>query len=114
VSSKEALRAALESVANATGEDFLAHFSGALTSWQRSTRAQRKAASETSQSQRSSCRARSVESQGSRDEDFSGIDNIPTLRKLYQLCVWLRSLTIHTAAWDRQVDLCFGINNQTR
>jgi hypothetical protein len=113
-SSKEALRAALESVADATGEDLLARFSSALTSWRKSTRAQRKAASETSQSQRSSCRARSVESQGSGDEDFSGIENIPTLRKLHQLCVWLRSSTIHTAAWDRQVGLRLGIDNQTR
>ena len=113
-SSKEALRAALESVADATGEDLLAHFSSALTSWQRGTRAERKAASETSQSQKSSRRARSVESQGSGDEDFSGIENIPTLRKLHQLCVWLRSSNIHTAAWDRQVGLRLGIDNQTR
>jgi hypothetical protein len=113
-SSKEALRAALESVADATGEDLLAHFSSALTSWQKSTRAQRKAASETSQSRRSSFQARSVESQGSGDEDFLGIENIPTLRKLHQLCVWLRSSTIHTAAWDCQVGLRLGIDNQTR
>jgi hypothetical protein len=113
-SSKEALKAALESVATATGEELLAYFSSALTSWQRRTRVQRKGTSETSQSQRSSRQARSVESQGSGDEDFSGVENIPTLRKLHQLCVWLRSSTIHTAAWDRQVGLRLGIDNQTR
>jgi hypothetical protein len=88
---KEALKAALESVANATEEELLAHFLSALTSWQRRTGVQRKGNSETSQSQRSSRRARSVESQGSGDEDFLGMENISTLRKLHQLCVWLRS-----------------------
>jgi hypothetical protein len=113
-SSKEALRAALESVADATGEDLLAQFSSALTSWRGSTRAQHEATSETSQSQRSSRQARSVKSQGSGDEDFSGLENIPTLRRLHQLCAWLRSSTVHAAAWDRQVGLRLGINNQTR
>lgn len=113
-SSKEALRAALDFVANATGEDLLAQFSSALTSRRESTRAQHEAASETSQSRRPFRQVRSVESRGSGDEDFSGLENIPTLRKLHQLCAWLRSSTVHAAAWDRQVGLRLGIDNQTR
>lgn len=113
-SSKEALKAALESVASVTGEDLLAQFSSVLTSQQRRNRAQSKAVSATSQSQSSFRRARSVDSQESIDEDFLGIENISTLQKLHQLCIWLRSSTIHAAQWDRQVGLRLGIDNQTR
>lgn len=115
-SSKEALTAALDSVTDVTGEELLAEFSSVLTSRQRNIKAQAqaKAVSQTSQRQRSSCRRRSIDSQGSVDKDFCGIENIPTLRKLHQLCVWLRSSSIHAAEWDRKVGLRLGIDNQTR
>jgi hypothetical protein len=105
---------ALESVADVPGESLLAQFSSVLTSRQGSTRAQCKAGREKSHSQRPARRARSVDSQGSGDDDFSGMENIPTLRKLHQLCVWLRSSTMHAAKWDHQVGLRLGIDNQTR
>jgi hypothetical protein len=119
-SSKEALTAALDSVTDVTGEELLAEFSSVLTSRQRNLKAQAQAeaqaeaVSQTSQRQRSSCRRRSIDSQGSVNDDFCGIENIPTLRKLHQLCVWLRSSSIHAAEWDGKVGLRLGIGNQTR
>lgn len=117
-SSKEALTAALDSVTDVTGEELLAEFSSVLTSRQRNSKAQAQAqaeaVSQTSQRQRPSCRRRSIDSQGSVDEDFCGIENIPALRKLHQLCVWLRNSSKHAAEWDGKVGLRLGIDNQTR
>ncbi|KAA8617208.1 hypothetical protein PtrV1_10509 [Pyrenophora tritici-repentis] len=113
-SSKEALTAALDAVTDVMGEELLAEFSSVLTSRQRNPRAQAQAVPQTSQRQRLSRRRRSVDSHGSVDEDFCGIENISTLRKLHQLCVWLRNSSIHAAEWDRKVGLCLGIDNQTR
>ncbi|KAF1934264.1 uncharacterized protein M421DRAFT_88261 [Didymella exigua CBS 183.55] len=115
-SSKEALTASLDSVTNVIGRELLAEFSGVLTSRQRNPRAQAQAqaVSRTSQRQRLSRQRRSVDSDGSVDEDFCSIENIRTLRKLHQLCVWLRNSNIHAAERDRKVGLRLGIDNQTR
>ena len=48
------------------------------------------------------------------DDEFTGVDNIPALRKVHQLCVWLRSSTLHASAWEDAVGLQLGIDNKTR
>jgi hypothetical protein len=47
-------------------------------------------------------------------EDFSGVENVPALRKLHGLAVWLRSSTLHQNAWDKAVGLRLGIDNRAR
>lgn len=39
---------------------------------------------------------------------------MPTLRKLHELAVWLRSSSLHADIWDDNVGLRLGIDNRTR
>jgi hypothetical protein len=47
-------------------------------------------------------------------EHFGGAGTLPTLRKLHQLAVWVRSYSINSNAWDEAVGLRLGIDNATR
>jgi hypothetical protein len=47
-------------------------------------------------------------------DDFSGVENVPALCKLYGLAVWLRSSSLHQNAWDKAVGLRLGMDNRTR
>jgi hypothetical protein len=46
--------------------------------------------------------------------DFSGIENVPALRKLHGLAVWLSSSSLHQNVWDKAVGLRLGTDNRTR
>ena len=113
-SSKEALLAALETVADVSGEELIAQFSNALDSQQRREHAP---TDETQQSQSSQGRTRrrgSWDNQSSLPDEYSGIQNIPALQKLHRLAVWLRNSSIHANLWDKEVGIRLGIDNQTR
>jgi hypothetical protein len=88
-SSKEALLAAL-AAADDDGEEPLAQFSDSLGSYQRR------------------------DSQSSVGTDSAGFQNTPTLHKLHELAVWLRSSSLHADIWDDNVGLRLGIDNRTR
>lgn len=107
-SSKEALRAALAATADVTGEDLLGQFSEALAS--------RKTSESQPQSHKSKRRRRgdSRESTASLPDEFCGVESLPTLRKLHELAVWIRSSSTHADYWDRDVGLRLGIDNTTR
>jgi hypothetical protein len=47
-------------------------------------------------------------------DDFSGVENVPALRKLHGLAVWLSSSSLHQNAWDKAVGLRLGMDNRTR
>lgn len=116
-SSKEALLAALAAAANVSGEDLLAQFSEVLDSQHRKLQAGRTQSSECEESQLGQVHARrrgSKGSQGSVVDEFSGVQDMPTLRKLHELAVWLRSSSLHADIWDDDVGLRLGIDNRTR
>lgn len=116
-SSKEALLAALAAAADVCGEEPLAQFSDVLDSQQRKGQAQRPQSNESQESQSG---RRDAHRRGSRDsyvsvgDEFHGIQDMPTLRKLHELAVWLRSSSLHADVWDDNVGLRLGIDNQTR
>jgi hypothetical protein len=117
VSSKEALLAALTAAADVSGEELLAQFPHALTSKQRKNQAERPQLIESQESQSGRRHARrrgSRGSQGSAAEEFSGVQKMPTLRKLHDLAVWLRSSSLHADLWDDNVGLRLGIYNRTQ
>lgn len=39
---------------------------------------------------------------------------IPALRKLHQIGLWIRNLSVHSDAWDDSIKLRLGIDNNTR
>ena len=49
-----------------------------------------------------------------KDNEFKGWHNIPAMRKLHNIAVWLRSSSIHSDLWGDQVGLRLGIDNGTR
>lgn len=117
-SSKEALKAALLAAAEVSGEELLAQFSDVLTSEQRRIVALELNVHEVIDSlpsnRKRKARRGSQSSQGSILEELSGIQNIPALRKLHNLAVWLRKSTLHMDAWRDSVGIQLGIDNQTR
>ncbi|KID86969.1 Ribonuclease H-like protein, partial [Metarhizium majus ARSEF 297] len=113
-SSREALLAALRAAADVSGEELIAQFSEVLDS-QRQRRGAEYMQSNEFRGSRSSQRcARRRDSQGSVGDEFSGIQDVPTLRKLHELAVWLRSSSLHADIWDDHVGLRLGIDNRTR
>lgn len=110
-SSKEALTAALAAAADAPGDELLAQFSDVLDSQQRRLEAERRQLDEPHPGQR---HTRRRGSRGSISDEFSGIQNVPTLRKLHLLAGWLRNSSIHANLWDDAVNLRLGIDNRTR
>jgi hypothetical protein len=97
-SSKEALLAALTATADVSGDELLAQFSDVLDSQHRSHRAERTQLSEVLESRPSRRRYRRLGSQASRGssgDEFSGVEDVPPLRKLHDLAVWLRSSSLH-------------------
>lgn len=116
-SSKEALVAALEAASGVSGEELLSQFSEILASHRK------KAASEEDTRKRRkgepSRKHKRYDSTASNTstistDDFSGVENIPALRKLHGLALWLRSSSLHQSAWDKAVGLRLGIDNRTR
>ncbi len=89
-SSKEALLAALTAAADVSGEELLAQFFDALSSQQRKYQAERPQLIESQEKQsgrrHAHCRC-SGGSQGSAADEFSGVQEMPTLRKLHDLAV---------------------------
>jgi hypothetical protein len=116
-SSQEALIAALQAAAQVSGEEFIAQFSEVLTSEQRYMAANPLTVEEVIQNihsqRRKKCR-NSTASQESLPEEFTGTQNMPTLRKLHKLAVWLRNSSIHMDEWRDTVGIELGIDNQTR
>ena len=118
-SSKEALIAALAAAADVSGEggELLARFSDVLHSQQQRREKEDRQPDEPHHSRKRQKHTRRQGSQGSQcsiDDEFSGIQNIPTLYKLHKLAVWLRDSTIHANLWDDDVNLRLGIDNRTR
>lgn len=116
-SSKEALLAALAAAADVSGEELLAQFSDVLDSQHRDRQAERTQLNGFQESQlgrRHARRRGSRGSQGSGGDEFSGVQDIPTLRKLHDLAIWLRSSSLHADIWDDNVGLRLGIDNRTR
>lgn len=116
-SSKEALLAALAAAADVSGDELLAQFSDVLDSQHRSRRAERTRPSEFPEGRlgrRHTRRPGSRASRGSSDDEFSGVEDMPPLRKLHDLAVWLRSSSLHADLWDDHVSLRLGIDNRTR
>jgi hAT family C-terminal dimerisation region len=112
-SSKEALQAALEAAANVSSKELIAQFSDILNSQQQ--KLHNDPNSSQGQHTRHNIRQRgSQSSQRPINDEFVGIQNIPALRKLHQLCVWLRESTLRANAWDDVVGLQLGIDNNTR
>ena len=114
--SKEALQAAIEAtIESASGDlddDVYASFSKALNS----QLARSKARTQSSQiSQHSAKRQkRGRRASTASIEDFGGIETLPTLQKLHDLAVWIRSSSLHSDLWDQAVGLRLGIDNATR
>lgn len=104
-SSSEAVQAALAATADVAGEDLLTRFTEVLSLERRPRPAQ------TSGRQK---RRGSRGSMASDSEDIETIGNLPTLRKLHSLAVWIRSSSIHADLWDQDVSLRLGIDNATR
>lgn len=102
-SSKEAIQAALLASSEVSGEELISHFSNTLSESTRDTQS-------TSQRQRRD----SQDSISSTLEEFSGIQGLSSLRKLHELCIWLRSSSLHANIWDDTVGLRLGIDNRTR
>ncbi|KAF4490369.1 Ribonuclease H [Fusarium agapanthi] len=116
-SSKEALVAVLESASGVTGEELLSQFSEVLASHRK------KAVTEGNTAKRKNGEpARKHKRKGSTAsntsvisaDDFSGVENVPALRKLHGLAVWLSSSSLHQNAWDKAVGLRLGMDNRTR
>lgn len=118
-SSKEALAAALAAASDVSGDDLLARFSEVISSQKQKQRGEVKTRQpdETHQSQTRKKHTRRRDSRGSQcsiSDEFSGIQNVPTLRKLHKLAVWLRDSSIHANLWDDAINLRLGIDNRTR
>ncbi|KAG7418779.1 hypothetical protein Forpe1208_v003635 [Fusarium oxysporum f. sp. rapae] len=116
-SSKEALVAALESASGVTGEGLLSQFSEVLASHRRKAAAERNTAKrKNGEPARKHKRKGSTASNTSviSADDFSGVENVPALRKLHGLAVWLSSSSLHQNAWDKAVGLRLGMDNRTR
>ncbi|RKK14070.1 hypothetical protein BFJ66_g18083, partial [Fusarium oxysporum f. sp. cepae] len=116
-SSKEALVAALESASGVTGEELLSQFSEVLASHRKKAAAERNTAKrKNGEPARKHKRKGSTASNTSviSADDFSGVENVPALRKLHGLAVWLSSSSLHQNAWDKAVGLRSGMDNRTR
>ncbi|RKK78776.1 hypothetical protein BFJ68_g17860, partial [Fusarium oxysporum] len=116
-SSKEALVAALESASGVTGEELLSQFSEVLASHRKKAAAERNTAKrKNGEPARKHKRKGSTASNTSviSADDFSGVENVPALRKLHGLAVWLSSSSLHQNAWDKAVGLRLGMDNRTR
>ena len=104
-SSKEALKAALDTASQVPGEDLFTQFSTTLAA---------RAVADTGRGVTPAKRPSSKSSRGSRDSKFSGIGGLPCLQKLHSLAVWLRSSSLHMGDWDAAVGMRLGIDNATR
>lgn len=104
------MTAALEASSSVTGDDLLPKFSSVLASRRESENIPRGRLKTRTEKRRRN----SLDYTISTSEDFDGIQNIPALRKLHDLCVWLRVLTIHSDLWDAEVGIRLGIDNTTR
>ncbi|GKU15578.1 unnamed protein product [Fusarium langsethiae] len=116
-SSKEALVAALESASGVTGEELLSQFSEVLASHRKKAAAERNTAKrKNGEPARKHKRKGSTASNTSEisADDFSGVENVPALRKLHGLAVWLSSSSLHQNVWDKAVVLRLGMDNRTR
>ncbi|KAG7404280.1 putative AC transposase [Fusarium oxysporum f. sp. rapae] len=116
-SSKEALVAALESASGVTREELLSQFSEVLASHRKKAAAERNTAKrKNGEPARKHKRKDSTASNTSviSADDFSGVENVPALRKLHGLAVWLSSSSLHQNAWDKAVRLRLGMDNRTR
>ncbi|KAF5721631.1 ribonuclease H [Fusarium mundagurra] len=116
-SSKEALVAALGSASGVTGEELLSQFSEVLASHRKKAAAERNTAKrKNGEPVRKHKRKGSTASNTSviSADDFSGVENVPALRKLHGLAVWLSSSSLHQNAWDKAVGLRLGMDNRTR
>lgn len=109
--------AALEAASGVTGEDLLSQFSEVLASHRKRAAAERNATKrQGGEPARKHKRKGSTASNTSAipADNFSGVENIPALRKLHGLAVWLRSSSLHQNVWDKAVGLRLGIDNRTR
>ncbi|EXK24260.1 hypothetical protein FOMG_19001 [Fusarium oxysporum f. sp. melonis 26406] len=116
-SSKEALVAALESSSGVTGEELFSQFSEVLASHRKKAAAERNTAKRKhGEPTRKHKRKRSTASNTPviSADDFSGVENVPALRKLHGLAVWLSSSSLHQNVWDKAVGLRLGMDNRTR
>lgn len=113
-SSREALLAALKSTAEISGEELIAQFSEVLDSQRQRNGAGYMQWNEFGGSRSSQRSARRRDSQDSVRDELLGIQDMPTLRKLHDLAVWLRSSSLHADIWDDNVGLRPGIDNRTR
>lgn len=100
-----------------TGDELLSQFSEVLASQRRKAATERNASKgDGSQRSKKHKRANSTSSNTSAMsvDDFSGVENIPALRKLHGIAVWLRNSTLHQNAWDKAIGLRLGMDNRTR
>lgn len=86
-SSREALLAALKSTAEVSGEELIVQFSEVLDSQRQRNRAEYMQWNEFGGSRLSQRSARRRDSQDSVRDEFLGIQDMPTLRKLHDLAV---------------------------
>jgi hypothetical protein len=106
--SKEALIAALAAASAVPGAQMVENFSATLN-------AQAEASILPGQPARKGGKARAKKQQeSSNDEEYSGWQGIPSLRKLHNIAVWLRNSDIHSNLWDDAVGIRLGIDNVTR
>ncbi|EGU71854.1 hypothetical protein FOXB_17637, partial [Fusarium oxysporum f. sp. conglutinans Fo5176] len=116
-SPKEALVAALESASGVTGEGLLSQFSEVLASHRKKAAAERNTGKRKhGEPARKHKRKGSTASNTSviSADDFSGVENVPALRKFHGLAVWLSSSSLHQNVWDKAVGLRSGMDNRTR
>lgn len=94
-SSKEALKAAMEATATASGSQVVEQFTIALDEAREQGLSQKR-------------------KNGMAMDLDSGWTGIAPLQKLHKLAVWLRSSSLHQDAWRDHVGLQLGIDNATR
>jgi len=105
--SKEALTAALNATTSDESVDMVDHFAATLAE----TISQQE--EPVLQGKRPKSTAKASQRTGI-DEDYTGWQGIPTLQKLHNLAVWLRSSSLHSDSWRDAVGLSLGIDNATR
>ena len=108
--SKEALNAALCAASQVAGTEMFSAFSTTLGVQDISEEAQFEASMQDCWEERGNKGKR----KRTRDTSYCGWQGIPTLQKLHNIAIWLRSSSLHSDIWDRDVGLRLGIDNATR
>jgi hypothetical protein len=116
--SKEALDAALDADADVRTTNMLDYFSATLNvdvndglALLADTLVQQEQPSRKGNKGKSRTKANQ---QPTADENYSGWQGIPALRKLHNIAIWLRTSSLHSDSWRDTVGLSLGIDNVTR